>query len=56
MCGREADEGEGVYLAELDLDLLRETRRVEPYGPDYRRVGHYGFIPESERKKPYIWN
>ena len=56
MCVLEAGEGEGVYLAELDLGLLRETRKVEPYGPAYRRVGRYDFLPESERKKPYIWN
>ena len=56
MCVLEAGEEEGVYLAELDLTLLRKTRSEEPYGPDYRRVGHYEFIPETERKKPFLWN
>ena len=56
MCALEAGEGEGVYLAELELDLLRLTRSEEPYGPQYRRVGRYDFIPEAERKKPHIWN
>lgn len=56
MCVLDAGEGEGVYLGELDLALLRQTRNTEPYGPDYRRVGRYEFIPESERKKPMRWN
>lgn len=56
MCVLEAGEAEGVYLAALDLGLLRETRKTEPYGPQYRRVGKYDFLPEEVRKKPYIWN
>ena len=56
MCVLEAPEAEGVYLAELDLALLRETRASEPYGPAYRRIGRYEFLPETERKKPMIWN
>ena len=56
MCILEAPEAEGVYLAELDLALLRETRKTEPYGPAYRRVGRYEFMPEGERKKPALLN
>lgn len=56
MCILEAPETEGVYLAELNLGLLRETRKVEPYGPMYRRVGRYELLPEAERKTPHIWD
>ena len=38
----EAGVGEGVYVARLDLDALREWRRSEVWGGAYRRPGCYG--------------
>lgn len=36
-CLLQADEKEGVYLAELDLDQLRAYRQREVHGNAYRR-------------------
>ena len=41
MCVFEADETEGVYLAELNIDMLRSYRRREVWGPKNRRPELY---------------
>ena len=41
MCVFEAPEAEGVYLAEIDLDLLRDYREREVTGSKYRRPDRY---------------
>ncbi len=46
-CVFEADEGEGVYVAELDVDMLRDYRRREVWGCKNRRPELYG--PISDR-------
>ncbi|MCR4771301.1 MAG: carbon-nitrogen hydrolase family protein [Oscillospiraceae bacterium] len=47
MCVFEADEGEGVYTAELDADMLRSYRRREVWGIRNRRPELYGEISEK---------
>ena len=42
MCILEAPGEEGIYLAEIDLDQLREYRRKEVMGSPYRRPETYG--------------
>ena len=42
MCVMEAPEGEGIYLGELDLEVLRSYRREEIMGWKYRRPEAYG--------------
>ena len=50
MCVFEAPEEEGVYIAELDLDLLRRYRAHEVMGDRYRRPEAYGpLAAESDR-------
>ena len=44
MCVFEASEEEGVYIAELDLDLLRRYREHEVMGDRYRRPETYGLL------------
>lgn len=44
MCIFEAPGGEGVYLAEIDLDMLREYRANEVMGNKYRHPGKYGIL------------
>ncbi len=44
MCVFEAPEEEGVYIAELDLDLLRRYREHEVMGDRYRRPETYGLL------------
>jgi len=44
MCVFEAPEAEGVYVAELDLEKLREYRAHEIMGDKFRRPETYGII------------
>ncbi len=46
-CVLETDEGEGVYMAELDVDMLRDYRRRETWGLKNRRPELYGEISEK---------
>ena len=46
-CVFEAGEGEGVYTAELDVDMLRDYRRREVWGMKNRRPELYGEITEK---------
>lgn len=47
MCIFEAPEEAGVYLAELDLDLLRDYRAHEVMGDKYRHPEKYGLLSEK---------
>lgn len=53
-CLLEAPEAEGMYLAELDLALLREYRRREVHGNAYRRPELYGKLTDRAVKEPFI--
>lgn len=53
-CLLEAPEAEGMYLAELDLALLREYRRSEVHGNAYRRPELYGKLTDRAVKEPFI--
>lgn len=44
MCVLEAPETEGVYLAEIDLDMLRRYREEEVMGGRYRHPETYGLL------------
>lgn len=48
MCIFEAPDGEGVYVAEIDLDLLREYRANEVMGNKYRHPEKYGVLISEE--------
>ena len=47
MCVFEACESEGVYIAELDVDMLRDYRRREVWGNKNRRPELYGEISDK---------
>lgn len=53
-CILQADEDEGVFVAELDLDLLREYRACEVHGNAYRRPHLYKNLLDTEVKAPFI--
>ncbi len=53
-CLLQADEKEGVYLAELDLDQLRAYRQCEVHGNAYRRPKLYGALIGEEVQPPFI--
>ena len=54
MCVMLAEGGEGVYLARLDLGMLRRYRRSEVHGNAYRRPEVYGRIVDEEVRAPFI--
>lgn len=53
-CVLEADEQEGIYLAELDMDMIREYRSHEVHGNSYRRPELYKQLISEEKNAPFI--
>lgn len=53
-CILQAGGGEGIYLAELDLDQLRAYRETEVHGNAYRRPGKYGLLTNTGIAAPFI--
>lgn len=54
ICILEAEEEEGIYVAEFDLDMLREYRRCEVHGNAYRRPGKYHLLTKERIEAPFI--
>ncbi len=55
MCIFEAPEEEGVYLAEIDLEMLREYRADEVMGDNgYRHPGKYGILTREKAENVEI--
>jgi N-carbamoylputrescine amidase len=50
----QAGQGEGVYLASLDLDEIREYRTREGLGNAFRRPHRYGLLTAAEVREPFI--
>jgi len=53
-CLLQAGEESGIYLARLDLDLLRNYRREEVHGNAYRRPSKYGLLLEQNIQEPFV--
>lgn len=53
-CVLEAGGEEGIYLAEFDLDRLREYRRTEGHGNAYRHPQKYHLIIDETIREPFI--
>ena len=53
-CLLQADEEEGIYVAELDLTQLRQYRRSEVHGNAYRRPELYGALLNDEVNEPFV--
>ena len=53
-CLLQAGGGEGVYTAELDLDMLRAYRESEVHGNAYRHPKKYGLLTDTRIDKPFI--
>ncbi|MCH5184981.1 MAG: carbon-nitrogen hydrolase family protein [Oscillospiraceae bacterium] len=49
-----ADGKEGIYIAELDMDMLRDYRKREVHGNAYRRPKKYGLLTDTKIEKPFI--
>lgn len=54
MCVLQAGGQEGIYIAELDMELLRRYRRSEVHGNAYRHPEKYALLTEREIKEPFI--
>ena len=53
-CILEAGAEEGIFIAELDLDQLRQYRKSEVHGNAYRRPSKYGILTEERIEEPFI--
>lgn len=53
-CILQAGGEEGVYIAELDLDQLRNYRESEVHGNAYRRPMQYGLLVDTKIEPPFI--
>ena len=50
----EAGEREGIYLAEFDLDAIRDYRRRETWGNAFRRPHCYGALVAPDVAPPFV--
>lgn len=53
-CILETGEAEGIYIAELDMDMLRDYREREVHGNAYRHPHRYGMLVEERVEHPFI--
>jgi predicted amidohydrolase len=49
----EAGEAEGIYLAEFDLERLRQWRRRETWGNAFRKPRLYGLLTSLAVEEPF---
>ncbi len=54
MCIFEAPEEEGIYLSEIDLDMLRDYRKNEVMGGKYRHPEKYGILCDKVNHKVQV--
>ncbi len=50
----EAGEEEGIYIADFDMDAIREYRKKEVHGNAYRRPEKYGLLIYDRQEEPFI--
>lgn len=53
-CLLQAGSDEGVYIAEIDLDMLRAYRESEVHGNAYRRPEKYSLLTKCVIKSPFV--
>ena len=53
-CILEADGSEGIFTAELDVDMLRAYRESEVHGNAYRKPGKYSLLLDSDVVYPFV--
>ena len=54
MCILETDEEEGIFIAEFDLEMMRDYRGREVHGNAFRRPEKYKLLLESSVKEPFV--
>ncbi len=55
-CLLQADTKEGIYIATLDVDMLRRYRATEVHGNAYRRPSIYQLLTTPTRNEPFLRN
>jgi predicted amidohydrolase len=50
----EAGEGEGIYLAEFDVDKIRAYREHEAWGNAFRKPRRYGLLVSPAVEPPFV--
>lgn len=55
-CILQSGAEEGIYIAELDVDMLRGYRESEVHGNAYRRPQKYAAILEKDIQPPFVRN
>ena len=53
-CVLEADGAEGIFIAEFDLDMIRNYRKREVHGNAYRRPKMYGIITDTAKEDVFV--
>ncbi len=53
-CVLQADGRQGIYLAALDLDQLRDYRKTEVHGNAYRHPGKYALLTDPVIQPPFV--
>lgn len=53
-CILEADGDQGIFLADFDLDMLRQYRRTEVHGNAYRHPRKYALLCAEEVHEPFV--
>lgn len=53
-CIVEADRSEGIFVAEFDMDMIREYRRSEVHGNAYRKPELYGILLDKTKHEPFL--
>ena len=53
-CVLEADGAEGIFIAEFDLDMIRNYRKREVHGNAYRRPRMYGIITDTAKDDVFV--
>lgn len=56
MCILEADSTEGIYIADFDLEMIRNYRETEVHGNAFRRPDKYHMLIEEEVRAPFHRN
>lgn len=53
-CILQADGQEGIYMAELDLEQLRNYRKREVHGNAYRHPKKYSLLTDTKIQEPFV--
>ena len=54
MCVLETGEEEGVFIAEFNLEMMRDYRSCEVHGNAFRRPEKYGILLDPSVKEPFL--